>query len=152
MHIEQQIKSLKLPFAEVAKPAGLYVPATRYGDIITTSGQLPFQDQRVIFPGRVGKEVTLENAQRAARAAIMNCLAAVKWACGDLDKIKKIIRMNGYVSSAIGFNDQPQVMNAASQTLIDIFGEELGQHTRCALGVLELPLKACVEIDLTVQV
>jgi enamine deaminase RidA (YjgF/YER057c/UK114 family) len=152
MQIEQQIKNLKLPFAEVAKPAGLYVPAMRYDDIITTSGQLPFQDQRVIFPGRVGKEVTLENAQRAAVAAVMNCLAAIKWVCDDLDKIKKIVRMNGFVSSAIGFNDQPKVMNAASETLINIFGEELGQHTRCALGVLELPLRACVEIDLTVQV
>ncbi len=152
MQIETRIKQLKLNLVELAKPQGLYVPAVRYGDVVTTSGQLPFLDQRLIFPGRVGHEVTLENAQRATKAALMCCLAAVKSVIGDLDKIEKIIRLNGYVCSTTGFNDQPKVLNAASELLIDIFGEEVGTHTRCALGVFELPMKACVELDLTVLV
>lgn len=152
MQIEKRIKELKLPLVELAKPQGLYLPASRYGNLITTSGQLPFQDQRLLFPGRVGKEVSQENAQRAARAAVMNCLSAVRFVCRDLDKIKKIVRMNGYVCSALGFNDQPKILNAASETLIDIFGDKIGQHTRCAIGVFELRLRSCVEIDLTVEV
>ncbi len=152
MRIEKRIKELKLTLVELSKPQGLYLPATKCGNLIITSGQLPIQDQRNIFPGRVGKVVSLENAQLAAKAAVMNCLSAIKWVCHDLDKIKKIVRMNGYVCSALGFGDQPKVMNAASELLIDIFGEEIGQHTRCALGVFELPLGSSVEIDITVQV
>lgn len=152
MKIEERVKELKLQLVEISKPQGLYVPATRYGDLITTSGQLPFQDQRLIFPGRVGKEVSLENAQRAAKAAVMNCLSAVRYICHDLDRVTKIVRMNGFVSTALGFHQQPQVLNAASEILIEVFGEKIGQHTRCAIGVFELPLNSCVEIDLTVQV
>jgi enamine deaminase RidA (YjgF/YER057c/UK114 family) len=152
MKIENRIKELKLQLVELSKPQGVYVPAVKYGDVITTSGQLPFQDQRLIFPGRVGKEVSLENAQRAARAALMNCLSAVRSLCHDLDEVKKIVKMNGFICSALGFNDHPKVMNAASETLVDIFGPEIGQHARCALGVFELPMGACVEIDLMVQV
>lgn len=152
MKIEQRIKELKLQLMELSKPQGLYIPAVQIGDIITTSGQLPFQDQRLIFPGRADKEVTLENAQRAAKAALMNALSAVRYVCHDLDKIKKIIRLNGYVCSSLGFNQQPFVLNAASELLIEIFGEKIGTHTRCAIGVFELPMRACVEIDLTVQV
>ncbi|OVE81019.1 hypothetical protein BVY03_05005 [bacterium K02(2017)] len=152
MKIEKRIKELKLTLVELAKPVGSYVPAIKYGDMITTSGQLPFADRRLIFPGRVGKEVTFENAKRATKAAVMNALAAVRYQCGDLDHIKKIVRLNGYVCSALSFNDQPGVLNAASDLLIDIFGEEVGQHTRCAIGVFELPLRSCVELDLTVMV
>jgi len=152
MIIEKRIKELKLDLVELAKPQGLYVPATKYGNLITTSGQLPFKDQRLIFPGRVGKEVSLENGQRAAKAAMMNCLAAVKYICRDLDKIKKIVRVNGFVCSALSFNDQPKVLNAASEMLLEIFGEEEGAHTRAAIGVFELPMRSSVEIDLTVMV
>lgn len=152
VNIEKRIKELKLSLVELAKPQGLYVPAVKYGNVITTSGQLPFQDQRLIFPGRVGKEVSLENAQRAAKAALMNCLSAVRYVCNDLDKVKKVVRLNGFVCSALSFNDHPKVLNAASELLIQIFGEEIGQHTRCAIGVFELPMRACVELDLTVVV
>ncbi len=89
MKIEQRIKELKLSLVELAKPQGLYIPAVQYGDLITTSGLIPYQDQRLIFPGRVDKEVSLENAQRAAKAAVMNALSAVRHVCHDLDKIKK---------------------------------------------------------------
>lgn len=152
MKVEKRIKELKLSLVELVKPKGVYIPAMRFGDLITTAGQLPIQDQRLLFPGRVGKEVSVEKAKRAARVAVMNCLSAVRWVCGDLDKVKKIVRMNGFVCSALGFNDQPAVLNAASELLIDVFGDEVGRHTRCAIGVFELPLKSCIEIDLTVQI
>jgi len=152
MNIEKKIKMLKLDLVDLSKPQGLYLPATQYGNLITTSGQLPFKDQRLSFPGRVGKEVSLENAQRAARVAVMNCLAAIKYVCGDLDKITRVVRMNGFVCSALNFRDQPKVMNAASELLLDVFGEDVGAHTRCAIGVFELPLGSSVEIDLTVMV
>lgn len=152
MKIEQRIKEMKMPLVDLIKPQGLYVPALRQGNTIVTSGQLPIQDQRLVFPGRVGKDVTVENAQRAAKAAVINCLSAIRYICHDLDKVKKIIRMNGYVCSALGFTEQPRVMNAASELLIEIFGEEIGAHTRCAIGAFELPLGACLEIDLTVEV
>ena len=152
MKIENRIKELKLELVQLTAPQGVYVPAVQYGDLITTSGQLPFRDQRIMFPGRVGKEVTIENSQRAARAAAMNCLAAIKSICKDLDRIRRIIRVNGFVCSALSFNQQPSVLNAASELLIDIFGKEIGQHTRCAIGSFELPLGSSVEIDMTVQV
>ena len=152
MKIEARIKELKLPLVVLAKPQGSYVPAVLSGTQVITSGQLPYQDQRLLFPGRVGKEVTLENAQRASRIAVMNCLAAAKSVIGDLDRVKKIIRLNGFVCSALGFNEQPRVLNAASDVLIDIFGETIGQHTRCAIGVFELPAFSCVELDMLLEI
>lgn len=152
MKIEKRIQALKLNLVELAKPQGVYVPAVQYGNIITTSGQLPFQDNRLIFPGRVGKEVSIEQAQRAAKIAVLNALSAVKSVIRDLDRVTKIVRVNGFVSSALDFNDQPKVMNGASELLVEIFGEEIGTHTRCAIGAFELPMKSCVEIDITVEV
>ncbi len=153
MSIEKKIKDLKLDIPILGKPVGLYVPAVKSGHLVYTSGQLPFApDGRLLFPGRVGKEVTLENGQRAAKAALLNALAAVKWAIQDLNKIKQIVRLTGYVTSAIGFNDQAKVMNAASELLLQIFGEENGAHSRVSVGVLELPMNSSVELDLIVEV
>lgn len=150
--IEKRIKELKMEVVELPPAQGIYVPAVQYGNIITTSGQLPLQAGRLIHPGRVGKDVTLEQAQRASKIALMNAISAVRSLVRDLDKVKKIIRLNGFVCSAIDFNDQPKVMNGASELLIDIFGQEIGSHTRCALGVIELPMRSCVELDLTVEI
>lgn len=151
MKIEKRIKDLKMTLVELAPPQGLYVPAVQYGKTVTTSGQLPFQDNRLITPGRVGKEVSTEQASRASKIALMNALSAIKSVVRDLDKIKKVVRLNGYVCSALEYYDQPKVMNGASELLIDIFGEAIGQHTRCALGVFQLPLNSCIELDLTVE-
>ena len=152
MKIEQKIKELKLPLVDLVAPVGSYVPALKTGDLIITSGQLPFQDQRLLYPGRVGKEISIENAKRAARVAVMNCLSAVRHVCMDLDKVKRIVRMTGYVCSALTFHNQPEVMNAASDLLIEIFGKDIGSHTRAAVGVFELPMGSCVEIDLIAEV
>lgn len=152
MNFEKTIKDLKLDIPALSKPVGLYIPAIRVGNLVFTSGQLPLTDGRLIFKGRVGKEVTTENAQRAAKTATINALAAIKWSIGDLNKIKRVIRLNGYVCSAIGYNDHAKVMNGASELLIQIFGDETGAHTRISIGVLELPMGACVELDLVVEV
>lgn len=152
MNFEKTVKDLKLDIPTLSKPVGLYVPAIKVGNLVYTSGQLPLTDGRLIFKGRVGKEVTTENAQRAAKVATINALAAIKWGVGDLNKIKKLVRLNGYVCSAIGYNDHAKVMNAASELLIQIFGDSAGAHTRISIGVLELPMGACVELDLVVEV
>jgi len=150
---EKQIKALKLDVPTLAKPVGLYVPAVQTGKLVFSSGQLPLADGgRLAFKGRVGKEVTVENGERAAKISLLNCLSAIRWAIGDLNKIKKCVRLNGYVCSAIGFNDQSKVINAASDLLIQIFGEENGTHSRASIGVLELPMGAAVEIDLIVEI
>lgn len=152
MDIEKRLKELKIVIPTLAKPVGLYVPAVQTGSLVYTSGQLPFADGRLTFKGRVGKEVTSDNAKRAAKIALTNALAAIRWVVKDLNKIKKIIKLSGYVCSAIDFNDQPAVMNAASEMLLDIFGEQVGSHARLAIGCLELPMGSCVELDLIVEV
>lgn len=152
MNFEQRLKELKLDVPVLSKPAGVYLPAVKAGNLVFSSGQLPLADNRLTFKGRVGKEVSADNAQRAAKIATLNALAAIKWSIGDLNKIKKIVRLTGYICSAIGWNDQAKVMNSASELLIDVFGEEVGSHSRVSIGVLELPMGACLELDLIVEV
>ena len=152
MSVNQRLKEHRIQIPSLSAPVGNYLSAVRTGDLIYTSGQLPMVDGRLMFTGRVGKDVSIENAQRAARAATLNALGAVKGIVGDLEKIKKVVRLNGYVCSALDFNEQHRVMNAASDLLVDIFGEEVGKHSRIAIGCLELPLVSCLEIDLICQV
>jgi enamine deaminase RidA (YjgF/YER057c/UK114 family) len=134
---------------ESALVAGLYVPATRAGDLVFSSGAVPIRDGEVTHRGRVGAEVSLEEAQAAARIAVVNALAFVRAEVGSLKRVMRVIKLTGYVASAPGFSDQPAVMNAASQLLIDAFGEA-GQSARTAVGVAELPLGVPVEVDLVV--
>ncbi len=152
MDFEKNITNLKLVIPTLAPPAGLYVPAVKTGNLVYISGQLPLTDGRLNFKGRVGQEVTPENAQRAAKISLINCLAALKWLVHDLNKVKKIVRLNAYVTASIGFLDLPKVANAASELLIQIFGEEVGSHSRTTIGALELPMGSCVELDLIVEV
>jgi enamine deaminase RidA (YjgF/YER057c/UK114 family) len=134
---------------ESAPVAGLYVPATRAGDLVFSSGAVPIRDGQVTHRGRVGAEVSLEEAQAAARIAVVNALASVRAEVGSLKRVMRVIKLTGYVAGAPGFSDQPAVMNAASQLLIDAFGEA-GQSARTAVGVAELPLGVPVEVDLVV--
>lgn len=152
MEIEKKIRSLKLAVPTLAKPVGSYIPAVKTGNLVYTSGQLPLSDGRIIFPGRVGKDVTTENAQVATKTCLINALAAIKWVAKDLDHIKKVVRLNGYVCCAIEYYDQAKVLNAASELLVQIFGDQIGSHSRVTVGVLELPMNACVELDLIVEV
>lgn len=148
--IEKKAKSLKIEIPHLSKPIGSYQPAVRWQNVVFTSGQLAFFDGRIIYPGRVGKEVSLENAQRAAKRATANALASIRWACQSLNYIEQIIKLEGYVLSAVGFQDQAKVINAASEMLLDLFGPQKGAHARVSVGCLELPQNASVEISLTV--
>ena len=151
MTAEENLKQIGLELPPAAKPVGAYVPYLRTGNLIFTSGQLPLQEGRLIFEGKVGSDLTLEQGYEAARVTALNALAQIKAAVGDLEKVVKIVRLEGFVNSAPGFTGQPKVLNGASEFLIEIFGER-GRHTRYAVGTNELPLNAPVELALTVEV
>ena len=144
-------QGLTLP--TTAAPVGSYVPALRYGDLVTTSGQLPFVNGTLQATGIVGADggVTAEVAADCARTAVLNAVAAAAVAAGGIDAIARIVKVTGFVASAPHFGGQPTVMNAASDLLAQIFGAA-GQHVRSAVGVAALPLNAPVEIELTVAV
>lgn len=145
--IEQKLleKLLKLP--QLAKALGSYIPVQRSGKTLWVSGQLPIQDGTLkSFKGRLGKEITLETGQRAAQQCTLNALSHVKRELGSLEKIAKVIKLTGYISSMPGFTQQAQVLNGASDLLVELFGEA-GRHARAAVGVIDLPLGACLEIE-----
>jgi enamine deaminase RidA (YjgF/YER057c/UK114 family) len=140
---------IEFPAAPVA--IGNYIPVIRFGDTVVTSGQLPMQNGSMTASGKVGLDITVEEGAAAARVAALNCLAQIRSCIGSLDKVKQIVRVEGFVNSAVGFHSQPQVLNGASSLLAEIFGEA-GRHTRIAVGVNELPLNAAVEVVVWAQV
>lgn len=149
--IEQRITKLGHSLPLAPPPVGFYVPVSRMGNIVVTSGQLPFVGKELAFKGRVGGEVTIEEGQHAARLCLLNALAQVKACIGSLEDVSQVVRMEGYVHSAPGFHQQPVVLNAASELLVEALGEP-GKHTRVALGIHEMPLDAPVQIALWVEV
>jgi len=151
MEIEEKITSLGLQLPEVAKPVASYIPAVQSGNLVFISGQIPFVHGKLLCRGKLGKEIDLEKGYECARIAVMNCIAALKSVIGDLDKVKRIVKITGYVNSAAGFEDQPKVLNGASDLVIEIFGEK-GRHSRTAIGTNELPLAAPVEVDLIAEI
>jgi enamine deaminase RidA (YjgF/YER057c/UK114 family) len=149
--VEDKITLLGLVLPDIPKPVASYIPAKQSMKIIFTAGQLPIHNGDLIAKGLLGLDVEIEEAKNAARICTMNALAAIKGVIGDLDKIKQIIRVVGYVASISTFNQQQAVVNGASELLLEIFGE-LGKHARSAVGVASLPLNAPVEIELIVEV
>ncbi|MFH0980579.1 MAG: RidA family protein [Planctomycetota bacterium] len=147
----EKLQSLGLTLPAVSTPVGSYVPALRVGNQVFTSGQLPLREGKLLHPGKVPSDVSVEDAHAAARVAVLNGLAAIADAVGDIDAIERIIRLCVYVNSAPGFTAQPKVANGASDLLGEIFGDR-GKHARSAVGVAELPLNACVELDILAQV
>lgn len=145
-----RLRELGHELPEVPEPAGSYVPAARTGNLVYTAGQLPLQDGSLLHTGKVDAEVSLEEAQDAARLCTLNALAAVTKQTGSLDEIYRIVKVTGYVASREGFTRQPQVLNGASDFLGEVFGEA-GQHARSAVGVAELPLDAPVEVEIIVE-
>jgi enamine deaminase RidA (YjgF/YER057c/UK114 family) len=147
--IEERIAELGLVLPTPPKSAGSYVPAVIEGNLVYVSGQIPLQSGTVpqVFKGKVTSIVNIENAQDAARICTLNALSQIKVALGNLDSIKKFIRLSGYVNSDPFFTDQPKIINAASDMLVDIFGDA-GKHTRLAIGVASLPLGSAIEIEL----
>lgn len=148
--IESKIKELGYNLPEPAKPLAAYVPAVMADKYVYTAGQLPFINGELMYTGKVGKDVTEAEAQKAAEICMLNCLAAVKGAAGNLDNIERIIKLTAFVSSFEGFTGQPKVANGASELAVKIFGES-GKHARSAVGVSELPLNAPVEIEMIVK-
>ena len=149
--IEQKIIDLGFVLPETAKPLAAYIPAVQSGDLVFTSGQLPMINGSLAETGKVGGSVSPERAKELATVCALNALAAVKTVIGDLDKIKRVVKVVGFVSSAPEFSGQPGVVNGASEFLGEVFGEK-GVHARSAVGVAVLPLDAPVEIELIVEV
>ncbi|MCG7422803.1 RidA family protein [Micrococcus porci] len=147
----ERLAALGIERPAVAAPVGSYVPAVRDGDLVLTSGQLPFVAGALPRTGKVGAEVTLEQAQELARTAAVNAVAAVHELVGDLEAVVQVVKVVGFVASAPDFTAQPAVVNGASDVLAEIFGEA-GRHARSAVGVAVLPLDSPVEVEITVRV
>ena len=148
---EERLAELGLAVPEVAKPVAAYVPAVRTGSHVYTSGQLPMRDGALITTGKVGGEVTAEEAVECARQCALNALAAVRAEIGELSDIKRIVKVVAFVASTPDFTGQPGVANGASELFGEVFGD-VGQHARSAVGVPVLPLDAPVEVELIVEV
>jgi enamine deaminase RidA (YjgF/YER057c/UK114 family) len=147
----RRLADLRLSLPTVVPPLAAYVPAVRYEDLVYTAGQLPLMNGSLRAVGKVGAEVSVEEAVECAQIAALNGLAAVVDIAGELDAINRIVKVTVYVASAPGFTDQPLVANGASQLLGDVFGQA-GHHARSAVGVAVLPLDAPVEVELVVAV
>jgi enamine deaminase RidA (YjgF/YER057c/UK114 family) len=147
----ERLAALGLTLPPVAAPAAAYVPAVRASGFVYVSGQVPVADGKLLAAGKVGGSVSQAEAAGLARTCALNALAAAAAAAGGLDEIRRIVKVTGFVASAPGFNGQPQVVNGASELLIEVFGED-GRHARSAIGVAELPLDAPVEVELIAEV
>ncbi|MFC5995959.1 RidA family protein [Pseudonocardia hispaniensis] len=145
-----RLKELGIALPSVTAPAGAYVPTRRAGSLVFTAGQLPFVDGALLATGKVGAEVSAEDARDHARACALNALAALDALVG-IDAVTGVVKVVGFVASAPGFSGQPGVVNGASDLLVEVFGEA-GRHARSAVGVAELPLNAPVEVELIVEV
>lgn len=149
--IEEKIKELGFEVPEVAKPLAAYIPAKQVGNLVMTSGQVPLVKGEIKFKGKVGKDLSEEDAIKAAQVCVLNCLAAIKSVVGDLDRVVEVEKLTVFVASNPDFTAQPKVANGASELIGKIFGEA-GKHVRSAVGVVSLPLDASVEIEMIVRV
>jgi enamine deaminase RidA (YjgF/YER057c/UK114 family) len=146
-----RLAALGLTLPPVTAPVAAYVPAVRTGSYIYVSGQLPMTDGKLPATGKVGGDVSVEDAAAMARTCALNALAAAASVAGGLEGIRRIVKVVGFVASAPGFSSQAQVINGASEFLIEVFGED-GRHARSAIGVAELPLGTPVEVELIAEV
>ena len=151
MSYERKLQELGLTLPAPPKPVANYVPVVQTGDLLFLSGVLPSRDGQLVFTGKLGADITVEQGVEAARVAVLNGLSIIRQQTGSLDRVKQIVKMVGYIASASGFADQPQVLNGASDLLVSLFGDA-GRHARVAVGAAELPRHAPVEIELIVQV
>jgi enamine deaminase RidA (YjgF/YER057c/UK114 family) len=148
--IEEKIKSIGINLPIPPNPAGSYVPVVKSGNLVFVSGQIPMEEGKVSFTGKVS-DANIETAQKSARICVINILAQLKKELGSLEKISRIVRLSGFVNSVPEFTQHPKVINAASDLLYEIFGDS-GKHTRIALGVSSLPLNSMTEIDAIVEI
>jgi len=148
--VKEKLAALGLTLPTAAAPVAAYVPAVKTGNLVFTAGQLPVVDGKLLLTGKVGSDVTPEDAKKMAEICALNALAAISLVA-DIDQIEKIIRVGGFVNGIPGFVAIPAVVNGASELLIKLFGDVNGKHARTAVGVAELPLNAPVEIEMVVQ-
>ena len=151
MSVKEKLAALGLTLPTAAAPVAAYVPAVRTGNLVFTAGQLPVVDGKLVLTGKVGSDVTPEEAKKMAEICALNALSAISLVA-DIDQIEKIVRVGGFVNGAPGFVAIPAVINGASELLIKIFGDVNGKHARTAVGVAELPLNAPVEVEVCVQI
>lgn len=149
--IEKRLRELNIVIPDAPNPAAVYVPVKRVGNLLYTSGQDCRKDGELIYSGKLGSDLTIEQGYEAARQTMINCIAVIKEEIGDLNKIKQIVKLLGFVNSAPGFVEQPYVMNGASELLEEIFGER-GKHARSAIASNELPFNTPIEIEIIVEI
>jgi enamine deaminase RidA (YjgF/YER057c/UK114 family) len=148
--IEDKLRELNIILPVPPKPAGAYIPVVTSGNLAFVSGQIPMQDGKVVFTGKVPTERSVEEAKNAAKLCAINILAQLKANLGSLDKINRFVRVSGFVNSTPDFSEQPQVINAVSDLFFEVFGEK-ARHSRIAVGVASLPLNSTVEVDAIVE-
>ncbi|TDD89547.1 RidA family protein [Actinomadura darangshiensis] len=148
---EERIRELGIELPEVVPPVASYVPTARTGSLVYTSGQVPLVKGELGATGKVGAEISAEEAAKQARICALNCVAALKAEVGELSRVVRIVKVVGFVASAPDFHGQPQVINGASDLLAEVFGDA-GRHARSAVGVAVLPLDVPVEVELIAEV
>ena len=148
--IEEKIKELGIELPTPPIPAGSYIPVVKTGNLLFISGQIPMENGKVVFSGKVSDN-NLDVAQKSARMCVINILAQIKKEIGELDKVSKIVRLTGFVNSSPEFTQHPKVINAASDLIFEIFGDK-GKHSRIAVGVASLPLGSMTEIDAIIEI
>ncbi len=146
MSAEENLKKLNIDLPKAPDPVGSYVASKIAGNLVFISGQVPFDSGGKLIKGKVGKELSLERAQEAAKFCALNLLAQLKKICGNLDKVKGCVKITGYVNSVDSFIDQPKVINGASDLISKVFGDK-GKHARAAISANSLPLGASVEVE-----
>ena len=147
--IEEKLKELEIKLPNPPTPAGSYIPAVKTGNLLFISGQIPMEEGKVLFTGKVSDD-NLETAQKSAKMCAINLLAQMKRELGDLEKVVRIVRLSGFVNSDPEFYQHPKVINAASDLFFEIFGDK-GKHSRIAMGVACLPLNSMTEIDAVIE-
>ncbi len=150
-NVEQKLREMGLELPEAPAPVAAYVPCVRTGNLVFVSGQVPRVKGELRYRGHVGAELSVSEGEEAARVCALNALSIMKNEIGDLDKIRRIVKVTGYVASSEGFHQQPKVIDGASVFLGQLLGDK-GKHARAAVGVNELPLGVSVELDMVVEV
>ena len=150
-NIEQRLSQLGIKLPDTAAPAGTYVPYILEKNQLWISGQVPFWNGKVKYCGKVCSEVSMDDAIMSARICGLNILAQIKKALEDLNRVERVIKLNGFVNSASDFTDHPKVINGASDLMVDVFGE-FGRHTRLAMGASSLPLNSTTEVDALISI
>jgi len=151
MDAEKKLKELGISLPAAPKPVANYVPAVQAGNLLFVSGHGPYNDGKTILSGKLGKELTIEEGYKTARNVALNCLASVKATLGELNKVRRVVKLLGMVNCTEDFKDQPKVINGASDLLGEIFGEA-GRHARSAVGMQSLPKGIPVEIEMIMEV